>query len=1080
VFPTAGRAAGAAVVDGALPLACFDFAGADDWHAVVLLGGVPCARVLTPSPGAVDDAALADALFLPHAREMAATEAVLERLRRRLGAPESPAAPALRCSVVVCTHRRPQYLPAALEALARLDPAPFEVIVVDNDPGPHDCEREVAAAGARYVREDRRGLDNARTTGVRHARGEIVAFTDDDCVPAPGWLRFVAEDFAQPLVAAVTGPAFPFALDTPSRVRMERHASLSRGIRPRALDWTGTSPPHAGQAGAGANITCRREALLALPEAFPPELDAGTPTRSGGDTYLFSRLLAAGRGIVYDPRQFVFHQHRSDPRALHDAIRGYGVGLTATLTKMLVEDRELGALGPWRWLLRQYAETQAQRLAGRADAVDTRLAWNYIEGALGGPRAWRRARRELGPRATRPRHGGAAGRASAPAPGRRAPTRSADVAPSGRPGRPDVSVVVPTAGRLDVLARCLAALERQDLPASSLEVIVVDDATQPEVRRAGLQAGERPTRILETSGSGAAAARNAGARAARGALLLFLDDDLVAAPDLARRHRERHARAEDEQVVVGYSAPRPALGGLAASAAALWWEGHFHRMGTAITLTFTDALSGNVSLPRGLFLATGGFDERYGRFRREDWEWGLRLLERGIALRYEPRAVAAHEFRLTTRGRIAAARAEGRGDALLLARRPDAYHALPVAGLARSRRGGIRHRTARLLLRRTSVQERACALLDLLERARARPSWARLNAMTQQAAYLQGLRAGGWQLGRRPRRTPELWVELTEDTPIPAPVGIAPTLHVAIHGRRVASVHADEGRWNGLLADRLLGAVPAPERKTLLGAHGGETPAVASPPAALVLLAAPDDATPATRRRLEAAGAEVRVLDGPPAARWHAVDAAIRESSAGLVAVLLPGLRADARWLAEAAVAFRGPRVAIACGAGLPDDTLSAPLVLHEDRPRRKPFSLPAAIDYLVVDRDAYAGFGGCAPETAVLGDLAPVMVCIERALAAGRLVAQRDVHGLAPPRLRADPLGPEGARRREWAGLLAAHAAGLPPARRAAWALQGLLALAALRVGGRRRPAWRDLRLLAAGAAGVRRARRAGLVLRD
>ena len=127
-------------------------------------------------------------MLAAHAEWLEVYEDFLEGFRRRLGTPEEKWAP-LTCSVVVCTHRRPQYVPDLLRALERLDPAPDEIVVVDNDPGELDCRAEVERGGSRYVREDRRGLDNARNTGLGAARGELVAFTDDDCVPAVTWLR---------------------------------------------------------------------------------------------------------------------------------------------------------------------------------------------------------------------------------------------------------------------------------------------------------------------------------------------------------------------------------------------------------------------------------------------------------------------------------------------------------------------------------------------------------------------------------------------------------------------------------------------------------------------------------------------------------------------------------------------------------------------------------------------------------------------------------------------------------------------------------------------------------------------------
>lgn len=98
-------------------------------------------------------------------------------------------------SVVVCTLKRPHYLRKALEGLARQTLAPdrFEVLVIDNGP---DAETARVAAefadssvSPRYAIESRRGLSHARNRGWREARGEFVAYLDDDAVPDRAWLE---------------------------------------------------------------------------------------------------------------------------------------------------------------------------------------------------------------------------------------------------------------------------------------------------------------------------------------------------------------------------------------------------------------------------------------------------------------------------------------------------------------------------------------------------------------------------------------------------------------------------------------------------------------------------------------------------------------------------------------------------------------------------------------------------------------------------------------------------------------------------------------------------------------------------
>lgn len=104
----------------------------------------------------------------------------------------------VRCSVVVPTFRRPTLLRECLAALCdqTLAPEQYEIVVVD-DGCDAATRHEVAAAALfrtqpaiRYLTGvvSRRGPAAARNVGWRAARGEIIAFTDDDCRPRPGWL----------------------------------------------------------------------------------------------------------------------------------------------------------------------------------------------------------------------------------------------------------------------------------------------------------------------------------------------------------------------------------------------------------------------------------------------------------------------------------------------------------------------------------------------------------------------------------------------------------------------------------------------------------------------------------------------------------------------------------------------------------------------------------------------------------------------------------------------------------------------------------------------------------------------------
>lgn len=210
---------------------------------------------------------------------------------------------------------------------------------------------------------------------------------------------------------------------------------------------------------------------------------------------------------------------------------------------------------------------------------------------------------------------------------------------------PEISVVIATFNRAGPLVRALEALNRQSLAVEEFEVIVVDDGCTDDTlaRCRSFQPSYQLT-IFSQENLGPAQARNAGAEKASGRLLLFLDDDIVAAPSLLSTHVEAHRNAPLQQsVVIGYLPTR--LGtqrGLYASALRGWWEAMFDRMSQpGRRFAYTDFLSGNVSMPAATFHNVGGFEPMLRC--HEDYELGYRLIEAGACFQFSRSAMGYHE-----------------------------------------------------------------------------------------------------------------------------------------------------------------------------------------------------------------------------------------------------------------------------------------------------------------------------------------------------------------------------------------------------------------------------------------------------
>jgi glycosyltransferase involved in cell wall biosynthesis len=248
-------------------------------------------------------------------------------------------------SVVVATRERPRSLMACLDSLARLDYPNYEVVVVDNDPVTDETAALMPSrreTNLRYTREPRRGLAAAHNCGLEHTTGSIIAFTDDDVIVDRNWLTEVARAFqAGPDVACVTGLIMPAELQTPAQLLLETHGHFSKGFVQRLVDCHGHRPqdqlfPFAvGRLGSGANMAFSREFLREL-RGFDPATGVGTATRGGDDLGAFFSVLAAGHSLVYQPRALVWHHHRREVASLSRQVYGYGVGLGAYLTSVVV------------------------------------------------------------------------------------------------------------------------------------------------------------------------------------------------------------------------------------------------------------------------------------------------------------------------------------------------------------------------------------------------------------------------------------------------------------------------------------------------------------------------------------------------------------------------------------------------------------------------------------------------------------------------------------------------------------------------------------------------------------------------
>ncbi len=215
-----------------------------------------------------------------------------------------------------------------------------------------------------------------------------------------------------------------------------------------------------------------------------------------------------------------------------------------------------------------------------------------------------------------------------------------------------ISVIIPTCNRKEILGRTLNALNKQHYPQDEYEVIIVDDGSTDGTLTHVLQlAPKLHTKIilLQQKQQGPAAARNLAIKEANGEILLFLNDDTVAAPDLLQQHMKLHEKEPDlRNGVLGRVVWSPDI----KITPFMYWLEHGGpqfkydeiRQGEISWRYFWTC---NLSLKRYFLIQNGVFDEDFPYAAWEDIELGYRLSKCGLKLLYNEAAVGYHYHNIT-------------------------------------------------------------------------------------------------------------------------------------------------------------------------------------------------------------------------------------------------------------------------------------------------------------------------------------------------------------------------------------------------------------------------------------------------
>ncbi|MGV3722831.1 MAG: glycosyltransferase family 2 protein [Actinomycetota bacterium] len=552
-------------------------------------------------------------------------------------------------SIVIPAYGRPDALILTLEELTRLDfpREAWEAIVVD-DGSPEDVVGTVEAwarqAGApvRALKQRNAGPAAARNKGAAAARGKFLIFIDNDILVEPDFLQqHLAALAAHPRCWIVGRVIQPEELrKTPfGRFRDGLHESFHHSFQPGQLSetiWITTQ-----------NLSMPRadfEALGGFDESFTiassEDWELGCRARQQGIRMLYHPGIAVRHNDwavnlpKFCERQWLYsvsdvllwRKYGEDiPRAelVHQNDRiHWGQDRPKLVLKKLVKSAL--ALPPGR------AAVSALCRATELAAPDSRLNHRAYQLAAGVAifRGVREGLRRY-PEGT--------------IPDRKEGLRATDD-PASRPLAPSVSIIIPTHNRRGPLLTTLAALCDVAYP-SPWEVIVVDDGstdgTDLAIREQTALNGIN-LRYLWQENSGPAAARNRGAAAAAGDVLIFIDDDILVKPDFVADHADALLQNPGCWVSGRIAHPEELRSTPFGEYRDAVWE-RFHQRHPQDRLAETSGGSAaNLSLWAADFERLGGFDESFHTPSCEDWDLGIRARAAGIRVLYHPLLVTQH------------------------------------------------------------------------------------------------------------------------------------------------------------------------------------------------------------------------------------------------------------------------------------------------------------------------------------------------------------------------------------------------------------------------------------------------------
>jgi len=240
----------------------------------------------------------------------------------------------MKASIIICTYNGSKRIKQTFESLMLMILPPelqWEIIVVDNNSS--DNTRDVildfkrsSRLNVQYLFESRQGLAHARNKGVTEANGDIVVFTDDDCIVDKHWLGYILKEFSSDTTLAGLGGRVELynKKDKPVTIRTFKERRLF------------SKPHQLFNLLPGCNMAFKRKVFDMIGH-FDPHFGAGTRIAAAEDSDFFYRVQKAGFKMIYSPDPLIYHNHgRTTVEQIIALNRGYVIGRGAFYFKYIL------------------------------------------------------------------------------------------------------------------------------------------------------------------------------------------------------------------------------------------------------------------------------------------------------------------------------------------------------------------------------------------------------------------------------------------------------------------------------------------------------------------------------------------------------------------------------------------------------------------------------------------------------------------------------------------------------------------------------------------------------------------------